>query len=319
MSFLSRIASQARPTPTGAALARPKGLSAVAPVVQPTLPPEPAVISTPAPVHASSSIENSQSVEAPLEAPIEATPVSAPLPPDRRFDGPPASVVVTTDDKETPAEVHPSLSVQPVRQDGQQGDREAARRVDVPEQPVPAVPPPAHQTHTTRTTPPQVPRPAEIVEDENPAAATWQPPVTASPPKSQADLAIPMPPAPAAEDLAPITMPTEERSDEGQAVTSANPAQEMVPPSPVQPVTVDGTIEVRPAEPVAPAPIGEPTHVPIQTAQQPQPQWAAEPHPTLHIGQIDVVVAEPAPHQTAPAAHSRLAAVSASRRYLRRL
>jgi hypothetical protein len=76
----------------------------------------------------------------------------------------------------------------------------------------------------------------------------------------------------------------------------------------------------RPVEvlPVAQPLAASPTPLPLAERALPARPAAAEKQPVLRIDQIDVVVTDPTPMPTAPA-RSPFAAVSANRRYLRRL
>lgn len=77
-----------------------------------------------------------------------------------------------------------------------------------------------------------------------------------------------------------------------------------------------GVVEVVPT--AQPMPLRSTPRLPAESALSSRSLIEAK-APLLHIDQIDVVVTDPTPIPTAPASRSPLAAVSANRRYLRRL
>jgi hypothetical protein len=153
-----------------------------------------------------------------------------------------------------------------------------------------------------------------------------QPTAIASLAALETDVARHSPSEPAAETGPRPVMSFEPNMDREPAKSPAEPEHTTASPEPVQqpetqPAVSPAPAEIRPVDPTVSTVGPPPTQSPIQVFQSSHspPPPVPEPRPTVQIGQIDVVVAEPETAQPVTPAPSRLAAVSASRRYLRRL
>jgi len=106
-------------------------------------------------------------------------------------------------------------------------------------------------------------------------------------------------------------------SDQTFAGADTDQGEPQIPPAPAR-RAADGANAPWPESP----PVFEPVPAPQRELYRPAPTIqppASDQPPLLQIDQIDVVVTDPALAQPAAPARSRLAAISASRRYLRRL
>ena len=319
MSFLLRVASQARSTVPDVPVARPKGLlpgllsGAPAPIEQ--VPPAPAPIGEVQPRLESSPVSHARPERAnqqPAAPPPPAPPVAPPAPS-------PAAVLTQTDFRPDP----------PPLVEGRAPPHATAEASGSPAEPARATLPDQRQ--------PSRPLPAA---DAGPASDTLDP---QSPRGSIRETALPrsapqpgLPPQPVpARPAEPPAFATQVADDAG--TTPNEPpdralARHVEPPKrgeglpisgPEAPPPADRPIEERHRRPIEVLPIAEPLRVsptPLPPAERPLPAHsaAAEKQPVLQIDQIDVVVTDPRPIPTAPA-RSPFAVVSANRRYLRRL
>lgn len=327
MSFLGRIAQQARsPFAPGHAVARPKGqvpsLPTMAPPVDRPTRTEPVVSQT----------------EPSLAAP-NAVPPSAVAPSD---EPPPAPSVTEPGTLKRPDQS--ALDQRLATVAGAAGTRPEA--VDATEVNRPKPPSAADadiadvKAFSSRGQEPVVPVEAKDIGavapptdaphdggDRSTAAAPHQEPL-ALPPETPADQVSrrqPVEPAPA-EPTSEQPVPAaneqaagQEKSPSDQAVAGIDTDQgePQVPAAPArQADNTTGAPRPEPPPVLEPVPPAQPEQ--YRSAPTTQPPAAEQP-PLLQIDQIDVVVSDPAPAQPAAPARSRLAAISASRRYLRRL
>lgn len=327
MSFLSRIAQQARsPVMPGHTVARPKGL----------LPSLPAMA---APVDRSARTEPASSRTEPSAAVPEAASPTVVGPSDQT---PPALSMLEPDTPERPDQS--ALDQRLAAVAGTAGTRPQtveATDLDRPD------PPPAadavtadrgalsgrDQNSVVRVEVKDVGTVAPSSDaqqdggERTAALASAQEPI-ASPPEaspdreSQVQRAEPVPgqasfgpPVPAATEQAGER--AKSPSDQAVAGTDTDQGEPQVPAAPARQADDTTNTSRRPPSPVfEPVPTPQPERYrPTPTLQPPAPEQP----PLLQIDQIDVVVADPAPAQPAAPARARLAAISASRRYLRRL
>ena len=172
--------------------------------------------------------------------------------------------------------------------------------------------------------------PSDVQQDggdsSTPLASTHEP--SASPPEASPDRVSqlqPVEPAPADATIAqPVPAAAERAAAQAkwptdQIVAGADTDQGEPQALPAQAQRAeDGANAPRPESP----PVFEPVPAPKPELYRPAPTIeppASDQPPLLQIDQIDVVVSDPAPAQPAAPARSRLATISASRRYLRRL
>ena len=327
MSFLSRIAQQARsPVTPGHTVARPKGLL-------PSLPAMAAPVDRPAQTEPASS-QTEPSATAP-----EAAPPTVAGPSDQT---PPAPSMSEPGTPEKPDQS--ALDQRLAAVAGTAGTRPGA--VDAADPDRPELSPTAdaetaHGTASSRRDQEPVVR-VEVKDvgtvapssDEQQdggeraaALASAQEPIASRPEtspdrESQVQRAEPVPGD--ASFGPPVLAATEHQarqakspSDQAVAGSDTDQGEPQVPAAPARQADDTTNISRRPPSPVfEPVPTPQPERYrPTPTLQPPAPEQP----PLLQIDQIDVVVADPAPAQPAAPARSRLAAISASRRYLRRL
>lgn len=327
MSFLGRIARQARsPVMPGHAVARPKG-------------PRPSLPTMAAPADRPAQAEPVAWQAEPSVTAPDAVPPTIAGPSD---EPPPAPSTSGPDTRAKPdqaaldqrlAAVAGASGTRPEAVDAPDFDRPELPTATRPEtadaeaftgrdqEPVVRV-----EAKNTRTVAP----PADEQQDggDRPIAVASAEETSASSPGTLPDQEPrlqPAEPAPAdasIEQLAPVA--TEQaaqqaKSPSERAIASAGQDQGVPPaqPGPIQRAE-DGTNAPRPGSP----PVFEPVPAPQPEQYRPAPTVRPPPPeqpPLLQIDQIDVVVTDQAAAQPAAPARSRLAAVSASRRYLRRL
>ena len=318
MSFLQRVASQARSTMPDIPVARPKGLlpgllsAALAPIEQ--------VAPAPAPIGEEPRLGSSPVSDATPERASQQP--AAPPPPAPSVAPPapsPAAVFTQTDFGADPPPVV---------------ERRAPPHATAEASGSPAEP--------ARATLPDQRQPSRSVPaaDAGPAPDTLDPQPPRGPiretalPRSAPQAGLPPEPGPARPAERP-GLATQVADDAG--TTPNEPLDRAValrvePPQrgeglpisePEAPPPADRPLEEGHRRPIEVLPIAEPLRMsptPLPPAERALPARpaAAEKQPVLRIDQIDVVVTDPTPMPTAPA-RSPFAAVSANRRYLRRL
>jgi hypothetical protein len=320
MSFLQRVASQARSTMPDIPVARPKGLlpgllsAALAPIEH--APPAPAPIGeeprlapSPVPDAAPERMAPRQPIDAPSA--LRHSPVAPPAPW-------PAAVSTQTDFGADPPVVE--RRARPHATAEESGSSAEPARATSPDQRQPS-----------RSVPAADPGPAPDTLDPQPPRG----PVRESALPRSAPQAGP-PPGPGPGPAEPPGLATQVADDAGttpnEPIDRALALRVEPPPhrneglriaEPEAPAPADRPLEEAYRRPVEVLPVAQPLTLsapPLPPAERALPQrpTAAEKQPVLQIDQIDVVVTDPRPMPSAPA-RSPFAAVSANRRYLRRL
>jgi hypothetical protein len=318
MSFLLRVASQARSTMPDIPVARLKGLlpgllsATPAPIEQ--VPPAPAPIGEVQPRLESSPVSDARSGRAsqqPAAPPPPAPPVAPPAPS-------PAAVSTQIDFGADPPPVEGRAPPHATAEAS--GSPAESARATLPDQRQPSRPLPAADAGPASDTLDPQPPPGSIRETALPRSA----PQPELPPESVP--ARPAEPPAFATRVADDAGTTPNEPPDRALARHVEPPQwgEGLPISePKAPPPADRPLEERHRRPIEVLPIAEPLRVsptPLPPAERPLPAHpaTAEKQPVLQIDQIDVVVTDPRPIPTAPA-RSPFAAVSANRRYLRRL
>ena len=321
MSFLQRIVSQAHAAAGNTPLARPKGLTARAPIAAGSDP----VAREPA-MPAASQIQSREEAAIPTAAPMVPPQHQTVEPAAPPVEGVPAAPVIVqseevfttrlpvADTGELPAD--PPLPLDPAATtDTVPG---AGSAVPVPHTAL--VPPAAEPVIPPQDAPGQIDAPPSLEgATEGPAPVEAELPAMAKQRHGSPDSTL-------AQVLAAVAEPHSQSS--ADAPVDRAPAPDSEPAPTARPRTDVAALEPQetaPREPVAPPPLAQP--LPSLEAMRQETGWHRPPgplvapdQPRLQIDQIDVVVSEPQPQPSAATARpSPLAAVSASRRYLRRL
>lgn len=330
MSFLGRIAQQSRSPASGHAVARPKGQLPSLPTM--TAPVDRPAHSEPVASQTEPSVTIPEAVPPAVAGPSDETPPAASMPepgtssrPEQSaLDQRPAAVAGTAGTRPEPVGAtdfdrpQPPAAADAETAHGEafgRRDQEPVVRVEIND--LGTVAPPADEQQDSGD------RPAPVASAQEPFAS---PPETSP---DQVSRLQPAEPAPAEASIgqldsaATVQETPQANTPSDQPVAGAGHDQGEPPtrPEPVQQAedgTEDGTSTPQRDVP----PVLEPMPAPQPERYRPAPVIqppAAEQPPLLQIDQIDVVVSDPAPAQPAAPARSRLAAISASRRYLRRL
>ena len=320
MSFLQRIVNQAHAAAGNAPLALPKGLIARAPGAAGSgpVPPEPA---KPAPPSIQPREEAAIPTVAPMVPPQHQSNEPA-APPVERVSA--APMTVRSEEAATtplPAADSGELPLDPPQQQDPAKTADTVPGADaaVPVPHTPLVPPAAQAVIPSPDASGQTGAPPQEGAAEIPAPVEAE--VQALPIQGQGS-----PDTTLAHVLAAVTEPPHQSS--ANAAVDRGPAPDGEPAATAWPRTEVAALEPQDTahrEPVAAPPLAQPLQsleaMRQETAWQKPPEPPSAPdQPQLQIDQIDVVVSEAHPQQpTATVRPSPLAAVSASRRYLRRL
>ena len=319
MSFLQRVASQARSTMPDIPVARPKGLlpgllsAALAPIEH--APPAPAPIGeeprlapSPVPDAAPERMAPRQPIDAPSA--LRQSPVAPPAPW-------PAAVSTQTDfGADPPAVERRAPPHATAEESGSPAEPARATSPDARPAGRPALAADVEPASSDASAFEPASRPVfELAEPRNAPQAGPPPgpePGPAEPPRlatQVADDAGTMPGGPIDRAVALGLEPPPQRGEGLPIAEPEAPADRPLEEDHRRPVEV---------LPVAHPLLSSPTPLPLAERALPARPAAAEKQPVLRIDQIDVVVTDPTPMPIAPA-RSPFAAVSANRRYLRRL
>ena len=320
MSFLQRVVNQAHAVRESVPVARPKGfvpgmpeVAAADPMAPESAGPAPFPDRLPAEPAAPATARLGQPIDRPVEP---AAPPVDEVSTDTMtvLSDEPATMPLPTEDTGLPSDPPPAPQIPAPTTDSAPGAEATPANSSAPPLPPPvqAFLPPTEPSGKVDTPPslegaPEIPAPVEAKAPSAPEQRLGATGTILSDIVAAVAEPHPLPPAETAAESEP--------PDKKPAPT-AQPRPEMA---------AEKAKESPPTQPVEAPPLAQPLPSPQSMRQETGWQRPPEPppasiQPQLQIDQIDVVVSEPQPRPpTATARPSALAAVSASRRYLRRL